>query len=123
MKDGSVVTNELPACAFLKVHTTKCILGVICYGTDRTVKIPITFDSANGWYTTEAERILLRKIWVPSHPDCWEIPDYEIYEINIGKYAKPDLNGGRAYVDAGDPGLSETVVLDSSTDDVFHVCQ
>src|SRR5581483_965297 len=84
-KDGTAVTSELPACAFLKIHTNVCVLGVFCYGSDRKVRIPVRFDSASGRYESEAVTIPLKKIWTPSRPDCWELPDYEIYELNIGR--------------------------------------
>jgi hypothetical protein len=122
-KDGVAVSRELPVCAFLKIHTNKCVLGLFCYGSDRKVKIPVRFDSTTYTYETEAARIPLKKKWTPVNADCWELADYEIYELNIGSRSTPDLDGGRVYVTAGDPGVSRTVVLDSSRDDVFHVCQ
>jgi hypothetical protein len=120
--DGAAVTRELPVCAFLKIHTNICLLGM-CFGADRKVRIPARFVESTGRYVIEATRVELRKHWVPRNPDCWEMADYEIYEINVGKGAHPGLDGGRAYLSPGDPAFAKNVVLNTTREDLFGVCK
>ena len=118
---GAVIAVELPVCGFLKIHTNHCLLGM-CFGTYRLVEIPVRYDEATGRYISEARRVDLHKQWVPGNPSCWEIPEHEIFEVNIGAKADPERAGGRTYLEPGDPARDQAVMLSGNREDLYHAC-